>query len=239
MSFLLTALGCGVASPADREQGFPRQQSQSGSLPPAPVEVGRFHASVHQNGAGNSAVSDSWGNARAARPRPLMKLAPDEARADVIGALSAPRIPQRAMPSAPNKIPFNRWPSANSAPTSGPMRISDEWRRGDTPKDTNTARGCDVTDKLGPVMFEARIRDLVENLPNIAELVEPLKQLPHRYSNFLFRGGRRAFNASSSIPAICISALRCPAIPRDRKPRPAFRKSSIESSPAPCFRHRV
>jgi hypothetical protein len=41
----LTALGCGVASPADRELGrFPRQQSQSGSLPPAPVEVGRFHA---------------------------------------------------------------------------------------------------------------------------------------------------------------------------------------------------
>jgi hypothetical protein len=30
--------------PADRETGFPRQQSPSGSLPPAPVEVGRFHA---------------------------------------------------------------------------------------------------------------------------------------------------------------------------------------------------
>jgi hypothetical protein len=28
----------------DRELGFPHQQSQSGSLPPAPVEVGRFHA---------------------------------------------------------------------------------------------------------------------------------------------------------------------------------------------------
>jgi len=27
-----------------RAKGFPRQQSQSGSLPPAPVEVGRFHA---------------------------------------------------------------------------------------------------------------------------------------------------------------------------------------------------
>src|SRR5712672_1452984 len=38
------------------QAGFPRQQSQSGSLPRAPVEVGRFHALVHQNGAGNSAV---------------------------------------------------------------------------------------------------------------------------------------------------------------------------------------
>jgi hypothetical protein len=35
---------CAVASSTDREPGFPRQQSQSGSLPPAPVEVGRFHA---------------------------------------------------------------------------------------------------------------------------------------------------------------------------------------------------
>jgi hypothetical protein len=40
----LTPLSCGVASPADRELGFPRQQSQSGSLPSVPVEVGRFHA---------------------------------------------------------------------------------------------------------------------------------------------------------------------------------------------------
>ena len=38
------------------QAGFPRQQSQSGSLPRTPVEVGRFHALVHQNGAGNSAV---------------------------------------------------------------------------------------------------------------------------------------------------------------------------------------
>jgi DNA-binding MarR family transcriptional regulator len=30
--------------PADRERGLPRQQSQSGSLPPVRVEVGRFHA---------------------------------------------------------------------------------------------------------------------------------------------------------------------------------------------------
>jgi hypothetical protein len=42
--FQLTPFGCGVASPADRERGLPRQQSQSGSLPPVPVEVGRFHA---------------------------------------------------------------------------------------------------------------------------------------------------------------------------------------------------
>src|SRR5260221_11411337 len=41
--FQLTPLGRGVASPADRELGFPRQQSQSGSPPSAPVEVGRFH----------------------------------------------------------------------------------------------------------------------------------------------------------------------------------------------------
>ena len=44
MSFQLTPLGCGVASPSDRESGLPRQQSQRGSLPSAPVEVGRFHA---------------------------------------------------------------------------------------------------------------------------------------------------------------------------------------------------
>jgi hypothetical protein len=36
--------------------GFLRQQSQSGSLPPVPVEVGRFTRLVHQNGAGSSAV---------------------------------------------------------------------------------------------------------------------------------------------------------------------------------------
>jgi hypothetical protein len=28
--------------------GFPRQQSQGGSLPRAPVKVGRFHVLVHQ-----------------------------------------------------------------------------------------------------------------------------------------------------------------------------------------------
>jgi hypothetical protein len=42
--FQLTPVRCGIASSSDRDQGFPRQQSQSGSLPPAPVEVGRFHA---------------------------------------------------------------------------------------------------------------------------------------------------------------------------------------------------
>jgi hypothetical protein len=40
----LTPPARGVALSTDRELGFPRQQSQSGSLPPAPVEVGRFHA---------------------------------------------------------------------------------------------------------------------------------------------------------------------------------------------------
>jgi hypothetical protein len=40
--------------------GFPRQQSQSGSLPPAPVEVWADSTRlVHQNSAGNSAVSNS------------------------------------------------------------------------------------------------------------------------------------------------------------------------------------
>src|SRR4029453_4404215 len=40
----LTHPASGVASSADREPGFPRQQSQGGAPPPAPVEVGRFHA---------------------------------------------------------------------------------------------------------------------------------------------------------------------------------------------------
>jgi hypothetical protein len=40
----LTQLGCGVTLLVDRDLGFPRQQSQSGSLPSAPVEVGRIHA---------------------------------------------------------------------------------------------------------------------------------------------------------------------------------------------------
>src|ERR1700675_3347368 len=44
LKLIVIPLGCGVASLADRELGFPRQQSQSGSLPPAPVEVGRFDA---------------------------------------------------------------------------------------------------------------------------------------------------------------------------------------------------
>jgi hypothetical protein len=39
--------------------GFPRQQSQSGSLPPAPVEVGRFHAFGAPERRWYSAVSNS------------------------------------------------------------------------------------------------------------------------------------------------------------------------------------
>jgi hypothetical protein len=59
-SFQLTALGCGVASRADREPGLPTPAEPERVAPAsALVEVGRFHAWVHQNGVGNSAVSDS------------------------------------------------------------------------------------------------------------------------------------------------------------------------------------
>jgi hypothetical protein len=42
---------------AGSRKALPRQQCQSGSLPPAPVEVGRSTRGAPRNGAGNGAVS--------------------------------------------------------------------------------------------------------------------------------------------------------------------------------------
>ena len=56
---------------------------------------------------------------------------------------------------------------------------------------------------VGKVKFEARIRELVENLPDLAVLVEPL----------LMSGGRFA-NRSSSYIAVCwplSGMMRCPS----------------------------
>src|SRR3981189_1293177 len=54
LSFQLTPLGCGVASPADREPGLPTPAEPERV---APASASRRGPVPRQNGAGNSAVS--------------------------------------------------------------------------------------------------------------------------------------------------------------------------------------
>src|ERR1700738_2560604 len=57
ISFRLTPLGCGVASPADRELGLPTPAEPERVAPASASRSGPVSRVEHQNGAGNSAVS--------------------------------------------------------------------------------------------------------------------------------------------------------------------------------------
>src|SRR5690348_17069546 len=61
--FYLTLLGCGLASPADREQASHASSARAGRSRQCQPKWGDPRVGVHQNGAGNSAVPVAGGGA--------------------------------------------------------------------------------------------------------------------------------------------------------------------------------